>query len=58
MLIIAFLVKGKVKIKHELEQVSGLSTTNLKSSCRVAPLTAIDTTDNIAYSMHALARDQ
>ena len=55
-LIIAVLVKGKVKIKQELEQARGVTTS--KSSSRMAPQAEIDITDNVAYGAHILATDQ
>ena len=55
-LIIAVLVKGKVKIKQELEQARGVTTS--KSSSRMAPQAEIDITDNVAYGTHILVTDQ
>ena len=55
-LIIIVLVKKKVKIKRELEQAGGVTTS--KSSSRMAPQAEIDTTDNVVYGTHVLVTDQ
>ena len=56
-LIITVLVKGKVKVKQELEQAGGVTIS--KSSSRMAPQSEIDTTDNVAYGTHVvLVTDQ
>ena len=55
-LIIIVLVKGKVKIKRELEQARGVTTS--KSSSRMEPQTEINTSDNVAYGTYIVITDQ
>ena len=49
---IIILVKGKLKVKRELEQVNELLKTNSKSCGIQQTDVAIDTIDNTAYGLH------
>ena len=51
-LIIIILVKGKLKIKHELEEANGQLKVNSGVSIPQHTDEAIDTTDKNAYGLH------